>query len=68
MLEALGVLIQEVIEDLFVYWQNLNCPRCGGSGQAGPYREGWGSYDMICDDCGGQSASADRSFFVRGAV
>jgi 16S rRNA C1402 N4-methylase RsmH len=29
-----------------------------------PWRDGYGSYDMICDDCGGQSACADRSFFL----
>lgn len=65
---ALQAFIIEVIERLFEHWERVNCSRCGGSGfyLAGPYT-GQGSYDMICDECGGQSASADRSFFIGGS-
>jgi len=62
--------IAAVIEALFVHFERCNCPGCGGSGWAtlkGPYR-GQGSYDMVCDECGGQSAVADTSFFVRGKI
>lgn len=61
--------IAELIEALFVHFERCNCPGCGGSGWAlkGSYC-GEGSYDMICDECGGQSAVADRSFFVRGKI
>lgn len=62
--------LAEVLERLFEYWQNVNCRGCGGSGWRTPANPdaGWGSYDLVCDECGGQSASADRSFFVRGAA
>ncbi len=69
-MNEIALLIADVIELLFEYWQNINCPGCGGSGFRTPANQdaGWGAYDLVCDDCGGQSASANRSYFVRGAL